>query len=100
MALLEVQHISKRIQDNVIIDDISFQQEALQKIAIAGESGAGKTTLLKIISGNGQSDSGIVLFKGKKVKGSEEQLLPGHKQIGYLTQEHDLLHNYVVEDLV
>lgn len=100
MALLEVQHISKHIQDNVIIDDISFQQQALQKIAVAGESGAGKTTLLKIISGHGQADSGIVLFDGKKVKGSEEQLLPGHKQVGYLTQEHDLLHNYVVEDLV
>lgn len=100
MALLEVQHISKRVQDNVIIDDISFQQEALKKIAIAGESGAGKTTLLKIISGHGQADSGLVLFDGKKVKGSEEQLLPGHKQIGYLTQEHDLLHNYVVEELV
>lgn len=100
MALLEVQHISKRVQGNVIIDDISFQQEALQKIAIAGESGAGKTTLLKIISGHGQTDSGIVLFDGKKVRGSEEQLLPGHKQIGYLTQEHDLLHNYVVEELV
>ena len=45
MALLEVQHISKRVQDNVIIDDISFQQEALQKIAIAGESGAGKNNI-------------------------------------------------------
>lgn len=100
MALLKVQHISKHIADNIIVDDISFKQEALQKIAIAGESGAGKTTLLKIISGHGQADSGIVLFEGKKVKGSEEQLLPGHKHIGYLTQEHDLLHNYVVEDLV
>ena len=100
MALLEVQQVSKHIAGNVIVDDISFNQEALQKIAIAGESGAGKTTLLKIISGHGQADSGIVLFEGKKVKGSEEQLLPGHKQIGYLTQEHDLLHNYVVEDLV
>lgn len=100
MALLEVQHISKQIAGNIILEDISFKQDALQKIAIAGESGAGKTTLLKIISGHGQADSGIVLFDGKKVKGSEEQLLPGHKQIGYLTQEHDLLHNYVVEELV
>ena len=49
MALLEVQHISKRDQDNVIIDDISFQQEALQKIAIAGESGAGKTTISELL---------------------------------------------------
>ncbi|HRH60342.1 MAG TPA: ABC transporter ATP-binding protein [Chitinophagaceae bacterium] len=100
MALLAVQHISKQIQGNTIVSDISFEQQALQKIAVTGESGAGKTTLLKIISGHGQADSGIILFEGKKVRGSEEQLLPGHKQIGYLTQEHDLLHNYVVEDLV
>ena len=54
MALLEVQHITKQAGENIIVDDISFKQEALQKIAIAGESGAGKTTLLKMISGHAQ----------------------------------------------
>jgi ABC-type sulfate/molybdate transport systems ATPase subunit len=34
------------------------------------------------------------------VIGPDEKLLPGHKEIGYLSQEHDLLHNYKVEDLV
>ena len=72
MALLEVQHISKQLQGGLLIKDISFQQQALQKIAIAGESGAGKTTLLKIISGHAQPDSGIVLFDGKRVIGPEE----------------------------
>ena len=100
MALLEVQHISKQLQGGLLINDISFQQEALQKIAIAGESGAGKTTLLKIISGHAQADSGSVLFNGKRVAGPEEKLLPGHKEIAYLSQEHDLLHNYKVEELV
>ncbi|HRH47757.1 MAG TPA: ABC transporter ATP-binding protein [Panacibacter sp.] len=100
MALLEVQHISKQSQGGLLINDISFKQEALQKIAIAGESGAGKTTLLKIISGHAQADSGTVLFNGKRVIGPEEKLLPGHKEIAYLSQEHDLLHNYKVEELV
>ena len=100
MALLEVQHISKKIQDNTIVSDISFEQKALQKIAITGESGAGKTTLLKIISGHAQADNGTVLFNGKRVVGPEEKLLPGHKEIAYLSQEHDLLHNYKVEELV
>jgi ABC-type sugar transport system ATPase subunit len=100
MAFLEVQHISKKIQGNTILSDISFQQQALQKIAITGESGAGKTTLLKIISGHAQPDNGTVLFNGKRVIGPEEKLLPGHKEIAYLSQEHDLLHNYKVEELV
>lgn len=100
MALLEVQHISKQLQGGLLISDISFEQRVLQKIAITGESGAGKTTLLKIISGHAQADSGTVLFNGKRVIGSEEKLLPGHKEIAYLSQEHDLLHNYKVEELV
>src|SRR6188474_2853057 len=100
MALLEVQHISKKIQDNTVVSDISFEQKALQKIAVTGESGAGKTTLLKIISGHAQADSGTVLFNGKRVVGPDEKLLPGHKEIAYLSQEHDLLHNYKVEELV
>ncbi len=100
MALLEVQHISKQFPNGLLIKNISFEQRALQKIAIAGESGAGKTTLLKIISGHAQADSGTVLFNGKRVAGPEEKLLPGHKEIAYLSQEHDLLHNYKVEELV
>jgi len=100
MALLEVQQISKQQQDRIIIDDISFQQEALQKIAITGESGAGKSTLLKIISGHVQADNGTVLFNGEKVAGPEEKLLAGHKDIAYLSQHYELHNNYVVKDLI
>ena len=100
MALLEVKKISKKLQGGLLIDQVSFKQETLHKIAIAGESGAGKTTLLKMISGHAQPDSGTIFFNGKRVIGPEEKLLPGHKEMGYLSQEHDLLHNYKVEDLV
>lgn len=100
MSLLELQKISKQLQGGLLIDQISFEQKLLQKIAITGESGAGKTTLLKMISGHAQPDSGTILFNGKRVIGPEEKLLPGHKEIGYLSQEHDLLHNYKVGDLV
>ena len=69
MALLQVQHISKKIEDNIIIDDISFEQNALQKIAIAGESGSGKTTLLKMITGHAQPTSGTIFFNNEGKNG-------------------------------
>jgi ABC-type sugar transport system ATPase subunit len=100
MALLEVQYISKQQPDRTVLDNISFQQEALQKIAITGESGAGKSTLLKIISGYVQSDAGTLLFNGEKITGPEEKLLAGHKDIAYLSQHYELHNNYVVKDLV
>lgn len=100
MALLEVQQISKTGPDRIIVDDISFQQEALQKIAITGESGAGKSTLLKMISAHVQPESGTVMFNGEKVIGPEEKLLAGHKDIAYLSQHYELHNNYVVKDLI
>ncbi len=60
MTLLEVKNITKQAGQKIMVSDISFKQEALQKIAITGESGAGKSTLLKIISGNVQPGSGEV----------------------------------------
>jgi len=100
MAILEVQNLSKKQPGRIIIDNISFKQDALQKIAITGESGAGKSTLLKIISGNIQADSGLVLFNGERVAGPEEKLLAGHKDIAYLSQHYELHNNYLVKDLI
>ena len=100
MTLLDVQEISKQQPGRNIVDNISFQQKALQKIAITGESGAGKSTLLKIISGHVQADAGTVLFNGKKVAGPEEKLLAGHTDIAYLSQHYELHNNYVVKDLI
>ncbi len=100
MTLLEVKNITKHIGDHIIVNDISFVQNALQKVAIAGESGAGKSTLLKIISGHVQTDTGLVMFHGERVIGPEEKLLTGHKEIAYLSQHYELLNNYYVKDLI
>jgi ABC-type Fe3+/spermidine/putrescine transport system ATPase subunit len=79
---------------------VSFTQEKLRKIAVAGESGSGKTTLLKIIAGLVQADGGTVLFGGERVKGPYEKLMPGHPGIAYLSQHFELHNNYRVEDLL
>ncbi len=100
MALLEVSNVSKRLNDAMELSDINFAQSKLQKIAVAGESGAGKTTLLKMITGHLQPDNGIIMFDGRKVDGPNEKLIPGHLQIGYLSQHYELHHNYKVEELI
>ena len=56
MVLLKVSGLSKKEKGVFAVQQISFEQEALQKIAIAGETGAGKTTLLKMIAGLQQPD--------------------------------------------
>jgi iron(III) transport system ATP-binding protein len=84
----------------LIVNDISFSQEHNQKIAIAGATGSGKTSLLKMIAGLLQPTSGAVYFEGKRVKGPDEKLIPGHPGIGYLSQYFELRNHYRVEELL
>lgn len=98
MGFLDVSGISRRLQQNTVVNDISFSQTRFQKLAIAGETGSGKSTLLKMIAGLEQPDAGRILFKGQKVWGPLFQLIPGHPGIAYLSQHYELRNNYRVEE--
>ncbi len=100
MNFLHISGISKQLQNNFVLKDISFAQKEFQKIAIAGETGSGKSTLLKIIAGLVQPDAGEVWFKNEKVLGPEEKLIPGHAGVAYLSQHFELRNNYRVEELL
>ncbi len=98
--LLQVSGISKQNDTGFQLEDIRFNLQRRQRIAIAGATGSGKSTLLKIIAGWIQPDSGEVLFKNTRVKGPNEQLIPGHPAIAYLSQHFELRHRYrVIEEL-
>jgi ABC-type glutathione transport system ATPase component len=90
MILLKVASVSRLTDGALVLQDISFSQRRLQKIAIAGETGSGKTTLLKIIAGLAQADGGEVLFENEKVNGPDDQLVPGHPAIAFLSQHFEL----------
>lgn len=90
MRLLTVSGITLRENENTVLHDISFNQQKLQKIALAGETGAGKSTLLQTIAGLVQPSAGEIWFEDRKVKGPADQLLPGNPGIAYLSQQFEL----------
>ena len=100
MSFLNVSSVSKKISGLYTVKDISFSQEPLQNIAIAGETGSGKTTLLKMIGGFIQPDGGEIKFEDIRVKGPDEKLLPGHPRIAYLSQHFELRNNYYVHEIL
>jgi len=54
----ELEHVSKRFGDKIVVDDYSTTLLRGDRIGIIGPNGAGKTTLLKLILGELQPDSG------------------------------------------
>lgn len=100
MALLKITSVTKELAGITIVNDISLEQQAFQKIAIAGETGSGKSTLLKMIAGWVQPSSGTLYFEGKKIKGPDEKLIPGIPEIAYLSQHFELRNSYRVEELL
>ncbi len=57
--------------------------------AIIGESGSGKSTLLRLLYGLLTPDTGTVNFKGERLWGPEEKLIPGHDAMKMVTQQTD-----------
>ena len=62
--------------------------------AIIGESGSGKSTLLKLLYGLLSPDTGEVRFKGERVWGPTEKLIPGHDAMKMVAQQTDDLNLY------
>ena len=74
MALLEVAHISKSFGETPVLHDVSFTADRGEIVCLLGPSGCGKTTLLRIVAGLEQADAGQVLFAGRDLIETPEQV--------------------------
>ncbi|MBS6371075.1 MAG: amino acid ABC transporter ATP-binding protein [Oscillospiraceae bacterium] len=63
--MLQVQHIEKHFGDTRVLEDISFELEQGQALAIIGSSGSGKTTLLRCLNFLETPDRGRILVRDK-----------------------------------
>ena len=67
MALLSVEHLTKRFGGIVAVDDVSLAVEQGQIAGLIGPNGAGKTTLFNLITRLYRPDSGEIAFAGQSL---------------------------------
>ncbi len=103
-AGIELEHLSKRFGDNVVLDDVSLHVEPGSVTALIGPSGAGKSTFLRCINLLEVPDAGVIkvahhtLEPGKQVRPKDLAAL--RRTVGMVFQSFNLFpHMTVLENV-
>lgn len=94
-------HLSKSFHGNLILDDISFEVEKGEVVAIIGSSGAGKSTLLRSINMLEKPDQGRMTIDGFAVdfnQISKKETLQLRQQTAMVFQQFNLFNQKTALD--
>jgi len=98
--MIKVDQVSKSFNSTKVLNDISFEINRGDFVAIMGPSGSGKSTLLYNISGMDSISDGRVMFDGINISAMEENELSGFRltKMGFVFQNAQMLKNLTVLD--
>lgn len=94
--MIEIEHLTKRYGDTIVVDDVSFEVGEGTLAVVVGTSGAGKSTLLRMINRLVEPTSGRVLIDGEDTRRIPEDTL--RHRIGYVIQGYGLFPHRNVAD--
>jgi ABC-2 type transport system ATP-binding protein len=74
MAVIEVNHLTKRFTGLTAVDDVTFAVEQASVVGFLGPNGAGKTTTLRMLLGLVTPTSGAARINGRRYADLDEPL--------------------------
>jgi putative ABC transport system ATP-binding protein len=79
MALLELEHVSKRFgrgsSERIALHDVSFELAEGELVGVWGRRRSGRSTLLRVVAGIERPDEGIVRIEGRGLADSRPDAL-------------------------
>lgn len=102
MKRLSVQHLLKQYTQSILpaVQDVSFELETGEILALVGPSGCGKTTTLRLIAGLERPDAGLICLNGQEVASATRFVPPERRGVGMVFQDHALFPHLNVFDNV
>lgn len=102
MITLEVRNLLKKFHgtSQSAVNDISFELEKDEILALVGPSGCGKTTTLRLIAGLEHPDAGTIRLNNRIVASDSVFVPPEQRGVGMVFQDHALFPHLNVYDNV
>ena len=88
MSIIEVKNISKRFNDKLVLDNISYEVKEGEIFGFIGPNGAGKSTLINIMTSLLTPDSGTIEICGYDIL---RESIKAKECMGYVPQELALM---------
>ncbi len=92
MTTVTLQHLTKRYDETLAVDDVSLTIDDGERMGVVGPSGCGKTTLLRLIAGFETATEGTIQYDGDDVT----HVPPEDRNVGLVFQSYALFNNMSV----
>lgn len=98
--LVKIDHITKKYDENTIIEDLSLTIHEGEVVVIVGPSGCGKSTLLRCINGLEPIQGGSITFRGEPIDGKSKHINEIRQRIGMVFQSYELFpHKTILQNI-
>ena len=94
--LLKIEHLTKKFEDNMILDDVSLTVHRGEVIVVVGPSGCGKSTMLRCINALEPTQGGTIEIEGQQISQSSKNLTQLRQKIGMVFQSYELFPHLTV----
>ncbi|MFP3323174.1 amino acid ABC transporter ATP-binding protein [Planococcus sp. SIMBA_160] len=96
--MIDVQALSKKFGDNLVLSEITTSIQKGEVVAIIGPSGSGKSTFLRCLNLLETPSSGNIEVNGKNLTASKKEIHKIRQQIGMVFQHFHLFPHMTVQD--
>jgi len=106
-SIIEFHSVTKKFDEHVVLDQLSFNVQQGEKVTIIGPSGSGKSTVLRILMTLENIQGGHIFIddeplwhekkNGQLVPASEQHLRRMRKKMGMVFQQINLFHHMTVQ---
>jgi len=95
-TIIQFKDVTKRYDDQTVLDQVSFEIERGKFYTLLGPSGCGKTTILRLIAGFSEATEGDIIFNGKRIN----DVAANKRQVNTVFQDYALFpHLNVFENI-